>query len=287
MSPARLQEAVRPKSAASSQYSDRQHSFCSSEMKRHGTGSGSRHPNSYPGALSDTAQLGNSEHSAISSDEFSGNFSIDEYSLPMSDSDNQCGLHDKASLTERYMRISSDENDGGRWQSEAEPHPQKRTVEIKLCIEKEYVHVINIDHSHLAEELEKRNLILATLRSNVDLNFGDSTVKSNSTSASEHATEKRTPMTAVRSSTRKILTGESIRKLFRIMSPASRRHHTADLHSSGSSVSGDTLTGSKSSLNIDGEPPSNASHGAELTKHIICTDSIIAQDREPPSGSSA
>ena len=140
-----------------------------------------------------------SEQPSTGSDGLSGIFSVDDLSLPLNDSDN-------------HEQLVS------------------RDVKIKLCIEKEYVHVINIDHSRLADELANRSAMIALRNSTVD--------------------RRTTPATTT---SRKMLTGESIRKLFRMMSPAShRRHQSADpLHSSGSSVSGDTLTGSKSSLAVD------------------------------------
>ena len=41
--------------------------------------------------------------------------------------------------------------------------PRKVPVKLKHCIEKEYIHDIIIDHSMLAEELEKRRMTICLL----------------------------------------------------------------------------------------------------------------------------
>jgi len=131
-------------------------------------------------------------------------------------------------------------------------------VKLKHCIEKDYVHDIVVDHSTLAEELEKRMATLAELercclvaleameidRQQRAKKFGGS--QSGISSAAATPKASRTPGALSRSA-RLRLTGESLRKLVRMISPATRRRqHSTELHSCGSSLSdGDpTPTGS-------------------------------------------
>jgi len=136
--------------------------------------------------------------------------------------------------------------------------PSPNSVKLKRCIEKEYVHDIVVDHSMLAEELDKRMMTIAELEkccldalelAAVDKHIKGVSSKSGVSSTSATPKAPRTPGSVARSA-RLRLTGESIRKLVRMMSPASRRRNRAmENHSSGSSLSGgDTPTGSVKSL---------------------------------------
>jgi len=129
-------------------------------------------------------------------------------------------------------------------------------VRIKHCIEKEYVHEIIVDHFTLPEELEKRRMIVAELEKcglaalEAAAAVDKPANSKGSGRRSDVATPKagRTPGSVARSA-RLRLTGESIRKLVRMMSPgARRRQHPTDVHSSGSSLSADTPTGSVRSI---------------------------------------
>jgi len=135
-------------------------------------------------------------------------------------------------------------------------------VKLKHCIEKKYIHDIVIDHSMLAEELEKRMLTLAELERcclaaleametvTIDRREHSKKFGPQSGISSTTATPKapRTPGAMSRSA-RLRLTGESIRKLVKMISPASRRRQrSTELHSSGSSLSGGTPTGSVRSI---------------------------------------
>jgi len=130
-------------------------------------------------------------------------------------------------------------------------------VKLKWCIEKEYVHEIIIDHSMLEEELEKRKMTVAELEKCCLAALETATVDKRERSKQSGGrtdmlsavTTPKAPRTPGLTAARLRLTGESIRKLVRMMSPAThRRHHSSDNHSSGSSVSGDTPTGSAQSL---------------------------------------
>ena len=133
--------------------------------------------------------------------------------------------------------------------------PNQISVKLKHCIEKEYVHDIIVDHSMLAEELEKRTITVAELEKCCLAALETATVDKQqhlkglgTRSASATPKAPRTPGSIVRSA-RLRLTGESIRKLVKMMSPAMHRQfRTTDLHSSGSSLSGDTPTESTRSL---------------------------------------
>jgi len=133
--------------------------------------------------------------------------------------------------------------------------PNQIPVKLKHCIEKEYVHDIVVDHSMLAEELEKRMVTVAELKKCCLAALETATVVKQerlkafgARSASSTPKAPRTPGSISRS-TRLRLTGESIRKLVKMISPAThRRHHSAENDSSGSSLSGDTPTGSARSL---------------------------------------
>jgi len=135
-------------------------------------------------------------------------------------------------------------------------------IKLKHCIEKEYVHDIVVDHSMLVEELEKRRMTVAELErcclAALETMEAVAIVKrehsklfgSRPGTSSATATPKapRTPGSIARSA-RLRLTGESIRKLVKMISPAApRRHHSSELHSSGSSLSGETPTGSVRSI---------------------------------------
>jgi len=128
-------------------------------------------------------------------------------------------------------------------------------IKLKRCIEKEYVHDIIVDHSMLSEELDKRMMTIAELErcclAALESAAVDKKEQSKGFGAkSATATPKapRTPGSIARSS-RLRLTGESIRKLVKMMSPATHhRHRVTENHSSGSSLSGDTPTGSARSL---------------------------------------
>lgn len=260
MSPVRLRETATERSIFSQM--NRDSSFSSADKSQHKAGNGTCTLQS--DAASNAVQLSGFKHNSIGADELSGNFSGDECSLPMSDSNNLVGTLDKLSL-------SVNEGDDHRWQQDAEEADlPSQSAKIKLCIEKDYFYVINIDHSQLAEELTKRALMM---KNNAELNFSEMRTQSGLGQA-----ELRTPTTVARSSAKKMLTGESIRKLLRIMSPATRRHRSMDVHSSGSSISGDTLTGSKSSLAGDSELPSKASHD-------VCAEPFSKQKESPPPSS--
>ena len=171
-------------------------------------------------------------------------------------------LHDLCNR-ESLTTFASDEAVSGTCTALLESEVSNRVpVKLKQCIEKEYVHDIIVDHSMLAEELEKRMMTVAELercclaaletvetvaidKRQHSKGFGST---SGISSASATPKEPRTPGSLARSS-RLRLTGESIRKLVKMISPAThRRHHSAELHSSGSSLSGDTPTGSARSI---------------------------------------
>jgi len=156
---------------------------------------------------------------------------------------------------------ASDEAVSGTCTMLSESDEQYRIpVKLKHCIEKEYVHEIIVEHSMLAEELEKRRIIVDELerccsavlnaataeRQEYSERFGTKSGVSSTTAATPKA--PRTPGAIVRAA-RSRLTGESIRKLVKMVSPAThRRHHSKEHHSSGSSLSGNTPTGSARSL---------------------------------------
>jgi len=132
-------------------------------------------------------------------------------------------------------------------------------VKLKHCIEKEYVHEIIVDHSMLVEELKKRQITVDELECCSVVMGGDMVDRQaylegigakSGKSPAAGATPKtpRTPGAIVRAA-RSRLTADSLRKLVRMVSPAThRRHHSTELHSSGSSLSGNTPTGSARSL---------------------------------------
>jgi hypothetical protein len=121
----------------------------------------------------------------------------------------------------------------------------------KWCIEKEYIHDISVDHSNLPEELRKRTAVAAELAHCHIHNSLPHTKQKQNTSAA--LGETRTPSSTARSSAHKMFTSESLRRLMKIVSPSTRRRRSPDVHSSGSSLSGDTLTGSTRSVSGVGE----------------------------------
>jgi len=166
-------------------------------------------------------------------------------------------LHEFCS-PELLSTSASDEAVSGTCTTVSESDERNRIpVKLKHCIEKEYVHEIIVDHSMLAEELEKRRMTVDELERCCSAVVDAATVdkrdcskrfdaKSGMSSATPKAS--RTPGAIVRAA-RSRLTGESIRKLVKMVSPAThRRHHSTELHSSGSSLSGNTPTGSARSL---------------------------------------
>jgi len=168
-------------------------------------------------------------------------------------------LHEFCSR-ELLTTSTSDEAVSGTCTTLSEAEEQCRIpVKLKNCIEKEYVHEIVVNHSMLEEELEKRRIAADELEkcfpavvdgSTVDRQKCSKGVCAKSDISLPAATTKapRTPGAIVRAA-RSRLTGESIRKLVKMVSPAThRRHHSTELHSSGSSLSGNTPTGSAKSL---------------------------------------
>ena len=165
-------------------------------------------------------------------------------------------LHNRESLT---TYASDDAVSGACTTMSESEEPNQIPVKLKLCIEKEYIHEIVVDHSMLAEELEKRMMTLAELEKCCLAALETATVhkqeclkgfgaKSGVSSASATPKAPRTPGSIARSA-RLRLTGESIRKLVKMISPATRRrHHSSENHSSGSSLSGNTPTGSARSI---------------------------------------
>ena len=157
---------------------------------------------------------------------------------------------------------ASDEAVSGTCTTLSEADEQCRVpVKLKNCIEKEYVHEINVDHSMLVEELEKRRIAVDELEkcssavvdreNTVERHKCSKGVRAKSNNISLPAATPKTPRTpgAIVRAARSRLTGESIRKLVKMVSPAThRRHHSTELHSSGSSLSGNTPTGSARSL---------------------------------------
>ena len=161
---------------------------------------------------------------------------------------------------ESLTTFASDEAVSSGCTALSESDEQNRIpVKLKHCIEREYVHEIVVDHSMLAEELEKRRLTVAELercylaaletvtfdKREHSRGFGFRTGTSSATGTPK---APATPGSISRSA-RLRLAGESIRKLVNMISPAThRRHHSAEIHSSGSSLSGDTPTGSARSI---------------------------------------
>jgi len=170
---------------------------------------------------------------------------------------------DTSLLHELYTRESlttsaSDETVSVACPTLAESDTENRVpVKLKHCIEKEYVHEIVVDHSMLAEELERRQRTVSELEkcclaaleaaaASAERSKG-LVARSGTLSAGAIPKSPRTPGSIARSS-RLRLTGESIRKLVKLMSPATHRRRPSEHHSSGSSLSGGTPTGSVRSL---------------------------------------